>query len=172
MYSITPAAVKWFPVDSVEEARAFYRALALRFHPDRGGDTAVMAEINLQYEAFLKRMDGQVSKSADGKSHVYRYRSDREKAILAIIDQLLHLRLPDVDILLIGWYVWVLGLTPQHAPVLDGLGLLWHDKRHCWYFRPADLPRAIYSGVGLGLLAQVYGYQHFVSDPRTALTAN
>lgn len=171
MYSKSPAAVKWFPVDTVTEAKSLYRSLALLFHPDRGGDTTVMAEINSQYDAILAHLDGQVSKGSDGKSRVYRYQPVRETAIRSLIDQLLSLRLPNVDLLLIGLYVWVLGATPKHAPQMCGLGLVWHDKRKCWYWKPADLPRSFYSGTDLGRIAETYGYEHFAIEPLAAVTA-
>jgi hypothetical protein len=164
MYTKSPHDVKWFAsVSTVEEAKALYRALALRFHPDRGGDAAVMAAIDAHYEAFLTASDGQISRGADGKARTYRYQPAREKALVQVIDQILKLRMPEVDILLIGLYVWVLGPTRAHTKPLRALDLLWHDKRQCWYWRPADLPRACYSGADLGRLAELYGCQLIAS---------
>lgn len=36
------------------EAKQLYRQLALEHHPDRGGDTKVMQDINTQYAHYLK----------------------------------------------------------------------------------------------------------------------
>jgi curved DNA-binding protein CbpA len=37
-------------IESLADLKKQYRALALANHPDRGGDTLVMQEINLQFE--------------------------------------------------------------------------------------------------------------------------
>lgn len=39
---------------SMGEVRKAYRSLALKFHPDRGGDQARMVEINEAYEYIMK----------------------------------------------------------------------------------------------------------------------
>lgn len=41
------------PNTPLEIVRAVYKALAMLYHPDRGGDTAKMQEINLAYKAIL-----------------------------------------------------------------------------------------------------------------------
>ena len=171
MYSTSPSAVKWFAgITTVEETKSLYRSLAFRYHPDRGGDLPTMQEINAQYDAHLQALSGTTVIGTDGQSHTYHYQAAREGAIMAVIDALLRLRMPDVDILLIGVYVWVLGATRAHRLELRALGLLWHDKRQCWYWKPADLPRAFYSSRDLGALAAVYGYRDFTAlDPLTTV---
>lgn len=39
---------------SIDEGKKVYRRLAMQNHPDRGGDTAVMAAINTAWERFQK----------------------------------------------------------------------------------------------------------------------
>jgi len=42
------------PLDSAEAIRDRYRELALRRHPDRGGSSLEMAELNLAYEKIVR----------------------------------------------------------------------------------------------------------------------
>ena len=37
-------------ISSLEQLKKQYKELALQHHPDRGGDTEIMKEINNQYE--------------------------------------------------------------------------------------------------------------------------
>jgi curved DNA-binding protein CbpA len=37
----------------LQEVKKLYRDLALKLHPDRGGNTAAMQDLNAQYEAVL-----------------------------------------------------------------------------------------------------------------------
>lgn len=49
--------MKYFSgVNSLEALKAAYKRLALENHPDRGGDTAVMQEINSEYDAAFARL--------------------------------------------------------------------------------------------------------------------
>lgn len=41
-------------VRTPEEAKALYRELAKKYHPDKGGSTEIMQAINNQYQQFLK----------------------------------------------------------------------------------------------------------------------
>lgn len=42
------------PLDSEEKVRAAYHALAMERHPDRGGSTEKMRELNMAYEKILR----------------------------------------------------------------------------------------------------------------------
>ena len=49
--------MKYFSgVNSLEALKAAYKRLALENHPDRGGDTATMQEINSEYDAAFSRL--------------------------------------------------------------------------------------------------------------------
>jgi preprotein translocase subunit Sec63 len=39
---------------SLDEVKKRYKELALKHHPDRGGDTATMQKINAEYESICK----------------------------------------------------------------------------------------------------------------------
>ena len=64
-----------------EEIKTLYRELAFKHHPDHGGDTRTMQDINAAYHEALKHANGHNRK--DGKKeYTYRYEYEREQAII------------------------------------------------------------------------------------------
>jgi hypothetical protein len=123
--------------ETVEQVKSLYRVLAKANHPDLGGDTATMQAVNDQYKRALASLDGQVSKDDQGIEHTYKYREALEQALIDKIAELLALQMVDVEIWLIGVWVWVIGTTKPYKEQLgkNGLGLIWHSTRNAWYFK-------------------------------------
>ena len=76
-------------LNKVEEIKKVYRKLCFKHHPDRGGDTAIMQEINSQYKKALQSVDGQKQTGSDGQEHTYYYNADIEQSLMDKISQLL-----------------------------------------------------------------------------------
>ena len=58
---------------TLDELKKAYKAAAMKYHPDMGGDTATMQAINAEYEArfeVLKRSQNeQAAEDTTGKTH-------------------------------------------------------------------------------------------------------
>lgn len=152
-------------VTTPEAIKSRYRELAFRFHPDCGGDTAIMADINNQYHDALNRANGQTSE--DGK-HTFYYKVDIEQALIDKISDLLALRRQDIDIALIGTWLWITGNTRDCKDDLKRLGFKFHSGRLAWYFH-VEKWTGRRSSQGLETLAMRYGYQTFKSRDRDAV---
>jgi hypothetical protein len=141
---------------TVAEVKAQYRKLAREHHPDLGGDTATMQNINAQYEAALKRCEGQTSTDSKGVEHTYRYKESVEREVMEFIHNFLSKDLP-LQADLIGTWVWITGDTKPHKEVLKELKCRWHSQRACWYFHPSG-SRSWGGGGSLEELAEKYGH--------------
>ena len=141
---------------TVEDIKALYRKLAFKHHPDLGGDLVTMQIINGQYEAALRGVDGTESVGSDGKTHVYRHCPETERAIMEMIDKLISLSMEDVDVLLIGTWLWITGETKPYKDALGGLGCRWNSKRGAWYYQTGKR-RYRPSGASLNELGIKYG---------------
>lgn len=129
-----------------DEIRATYRKLAKEHHPGMGRDTGTMQKINAAYEAALKQMSGrQFDRTAatdDGRTTwTYYYDEQVEQDIAEAIDTIVAVvgNAPDVEITLVGLWVWVVGNT---RPIKDGLkaaGCYWNAKRDAWNWKPAGI---------------------------------
>ena len=114
---------------TLAEIKAEYKRLAKRHHPDVGGDTATMQEINGQYEEAVKR----IARTGEGR--------DREQAakevpqeFAAIISKVIALDGLDLD--LVGAWLWATGETYKHREALKAAGFKWASKKVAWYWRP------------------------------------
>ena len=154
--------------ETVEEIKFNYRKLCMEHHPDRGGDTETMQEINKQYQQALESVNGQVSPGTDGADHTYYYHADIEAALMDVINQLIQLRMQDVEIALIGTWLWIIGDTKPYKSQLRNIGCRWHFKRSCWYYHTGTY-RSSTSSAELSDLSEKYGYQSFKPKQQPAL---
>ena len=69
-------------LNTVSEIKYEYRRLCMIHHPDRGGDTETMQDINTQYHTALSACNGQTSTGSDNKQHTYYYRREAEQAVM------------------------------------------------------------------------------------------
>lgn len=143
---------------TVESIKAEYKRLSFANHPDLGGDTATMQTINREYEQALKRCDGQKSINEDGSTHTYKWNQETEEKVMQAIYSLISLNMENVEVCLIGVWIWITGDTKPHKEALKGIGCRWHSQRGCWYYKPYE-GYTRHSKGSLSELAGKYGYE-------------
>lgn len=151
-------------LQTVEAIKGAYRDLARKHHPDLGGDLETMKALNAAYHRALAACNGQES---DGRT--YRYTARTEQAIMDTIAELL--KFPNLNIDLIGLWVWVSGDTRPVKEELKALGCHWHSVRRCWYWKPAGFGRSRSNPGSLEELAVKYGCRRFSSKGRQLAAA-
>ena len=127
-------------VTSLDELKRQYKKLAFKNHPDRGGKTEVMQEINSEYEQLLNRIINEASKdqyqdSSENGRGFWSSRSEHsevEKKVKQAIDAIINL--DGLDIEIIGVWVWVSGDTKQHKDKLKEAGYVWNRVQCKWVF--------------------------------------
>ncbi len=125
--------MKWFnECRTLDEVKARYKKLAKQHHPDLGGDTLDMQEINKEYAfASAKAIKGENLSDEETEHQILSSEAYR-KAIEAII------HLDDITIELVGWWIWVTGNTRPLKDILKRAGYFFASKKLAWYFRTAD----------------------------------
>lgn len=117
----------FYDCTTLDEVKKRYKELALKHHPDRGGDTRTMQLINAEYEKIIK-----------GNRFEFKTEAEREENLIypEIISQLV--TLDGIIIEIIFKWVWVSGNTKQHRKRLKEIGLFYAPQKQMWYYRPAS----------------------------------
>ena len=145
---------------TIEEIKKKFKTLVLKYHPDlQGGDLEIMKLINLQYQEALKKGDGQKYKGDDEKEHIYKYSDELEEELANKMIELLALQMVDVEIHLIGLWLWIIGESKNYKDKLKALGCWWHSTRKCWYFKPQQIKSRSSRG-SFEDLAKKYGIEN------------
>lgn len=128
--------MKWFlNVDCVEELKAQYRKLCMKHHPDRGGNTEDMQEINGEYEKLFNRYkDIHRSTREDGTgARVYEAETKTKETpwdFINICNELF--KLDGILVELCGRWLWIDGETMKHREQLKKLGCRWSKNKQKW----------------------------------------
>ena len=144
--------MEWFSgCESVEEVRARYKALAMKHHPDLGGDTATMQEINA---AYGKACDYWTRHKNPERAETYYTWADAvNESLRAKIDELL--KVPGVTVELCGWWIWVGGDTRAAKDTLHALGLKYSGNKKLWFF--AGCPSRSHKPYTIEDIRNIYG---------------
>lgn len=124
-------------IRTLEELKKTYHRWCLKLHPDIGGSDAEMKILNAEYERLFERVKN-IHVNKEGEQ----YEKDTEETpemFRDLIDALM--KLADIEIEIIGCFVWVSGDTKQHKEKLKDLGFRWHSKKKCWYKSPEGYRR-------------------------------
>ena len=125
--------MKWFNnPQCIEDLKAQYKRLAMAHHPDRGGSTVDMQEINSEYDSLFQRLKD-IHRAASGAIYTAR-ESTAEKAedFREIINSLINLAGLHIEIC--GSWVWVSGNTKPHKDKLKHLKFRWSSSKAAWYY--------------------------------------
>lgn len=111
---------------TMEEVKKLYKELALANHPDRGGDTAIMQEINGEYSYVIET--GNFGQTVEEKQTALIYKD--------LIDQIVMLE--GIFIEIIGTWVWVSGQTYPVRDQLKQAGLKFSHGKKMWYYHEGE----------------------------------
>ena len=147
---------------TLDELKKAYKAAAMKYHPDMGGDTATMQAINAEYEArfeVLKRSQNeQAAEDTTGKTHAT---TESAGDFITIIDHLL--KMDGIEVELIGRWLWISGDTKPHKEALKACGCRWSSqkKRWSWHYAEDGVKWHRSSGKSMDQLRMKYGSTTF-----------
>lgn len=107
-------------LEGINEAKKIYRTLAKKLHPDVGGTEEAFKLLNAIYNDLI---ENKISFSNDFKIDI-----ELEK----IISLILHYE--NINIELIGSWIWVAGETKEIKEHLKEIGFKWASKKKMWFY--------------------------------------
>ena len=141
---------------TLEELKQTYKKLAIKNHPDVGGDENVMKEINKEYDEVFPRLKN-IHVNKDGKMYEHET-NEAPDEFRNIIEALM--KMQGVHAEIIGSFIWVTGDTRPHKEALKQLGFKWHSKKNCWYKAPEGYKRMGKKQYSMDEIKEMYGVQY------------
>lgn len=144
--------MKYFKnVNSLEELRKEYKKLLKQYHPDNaGGSEEATKEINNEYEKLFEILKNQSSSQQEKEQ----FNRKMDAAFRDILNQVIDL---NVDVEIIGSWIWVGGNTYAIKETLKRLGFNWIGKRKMWAWHEDEYTKRRNSNKTLDELRSYYG---------------
>jgi len=147
---------------TLDEVKSTYKKLAMQYHPDRGGDTATMQEINKEYAFVTAKIASGASFTAEQREQEMNFSEEYRK----VIEQIIYL--PAILIEQIGFWIWVTGNTKPVREELKKAGLFFASKKQAWYFRSEAYKVKRGGKKSLDEIRSKYGSEIISSEQRKA----
>lgn len=146
-------ATKFFKgITDLAELKKEYYKLALKNHPDRGGDTATMQKINNEYEALSKALiNGNADFNEGRKAWEYKCADMYTDIIEKIIN------LSGLVIEICGTWIWVTGNTFTNKEQLAAAEFRFSRPKMAWYWRPDGYRKSSKGKYSLNKIREIYG---------------
>lgn len=160
--------MKWFSnPQTLEELKRQYKQLALKHHPDLGGNTTDMQQINSEYDILFEKLK-HTHATAEGKTYTEsKETTETPDEFKNIINALINLE--GINIELCGSWLWITGNTKEHKEVLKGLHFRWSKSKCAWYYHTEDYKKSSKKTYSLDEIRDLYGSETIKSEPKLKL---
>lgn len=129
--------MKWFAgCKDINELKALYKKLVMKHHPDLGGDTRTMQDINAEYDKAFEALKRRQNADAAVPGSTVKATTETPERFRSIIETLIHLE--GLDIELCGSWLWIGGNTYPHREALKAAGCKWSKGKGRWYWHFAE----------------------------------
>ncbi len=132
-------------ITTLESLKKAFKSLVMEHHPDKGGSTAVMQEINKQFSEMSKKVRGYGAGSVEGVSY--------DEKFVDIINNIAHL--DDIVIEIVGSWIWVSGNTKPVKDTIKENGFKWAARKKMWYYSEGKPVKS--RGQSMDKIRETYG---------------
>lgn len=161
-------------VNTLEELRKQYKELLKLHHPDNGGNLESMQEINAEYDRLFKLLKNQhenncssdrSSTNTDYNNMKYDFAEDEK--LREMLNKIIHF--DNIDIELVGAWIWVSGSTYACKKDLKELGFRWASQKKMWYWHSEAFRKRSRKTLSMDDIRNFYGSTEIKNTGRMVL---
>lgn len=142
-------------VETLEELKKAYKKLALIMHPDCGGNEEEMKVLNNEYDELFVKLKN-THKNKNGKTYT-KETSETPEQFKDILNRLFALKMEDVEIEIVGTFIWITGNTKIYKNEIKALEFRYSPKKVAWYKAPKDYKKRSYKNYDMDTIREMYG---------------
>jgi curved DNA-binding protein CbpA len=160
--------MKWFNnPQTLEDLKKQYKKLVFAHHPDKGGRTEDMQEINAEYDKLFARLKN-VHKSASGETYTAKEETtETPEQFKEIIEKLIHL--DGIEIEICGSWLWITGNTYENRETLKSLSFKYSKNKNAWYWHEAGYRKLSRKSFSLEEIRDLWGSERVNPTHRNEL---
>lgn len=118
-------------IDNIDELKIEYKKLAVKLHPDNGGDTAEFQVMQAEFIQLFEELKQAHNKTVEESGKGFK-NNESPIEYADVIDKLL--RIDGIIIELCGSWLWISGNTKQYKEELKKIGCKYASKKQMWYY--------------------------------------
>ena len=144
-------------VKTLEELKKSYKKLALKLHPDCGGNNEEMAQLNNEYDELFSKL-----KNTHKNKNVETYTKETDETpeqFKDILNRLFVLKMDGVEIEIVGTFIWLTGNTKPYKDDVKALVFRYSPKKYAWYKAPKDYKKRSHKNYDMDTIRGMYGSQ-------------
>ena len=144
-------------VKTLEELKKSYKKLALKLHPDCGGNNEEMAQLNNEYDELFSKLKNTHKNKND---ETYTKETDETpEQFKDILNRLFVLKMDGVEIEIVGTFIWLTGNTKPYKDDVKALVFRYSPKKYAWYKAPKDYKKRSHKNYDMDTIRGMYGSQ-------------
>lgn len=153
---------------SIEEAKRLYHKLAVKFHPDLGGNLETMQAINNEYDLIAEQLKN-IHESVNGDTYTSEQSENTEipADFRDMISKLIHM--DGVTIELVGRWIWLTGNTYFHKDTIKSLNFKYASNKKAWFWHSEQDGTANKRSMSLEKIKEKYGCTAFQTSSRMCI---
>jgi len=117
---------------TLADVKREYHRLTKIHHPDVGGDTATMQEINRQYKEALRWIEIHGERPEERRAAA----AETPEEFIAVVSAIAHL--DGITVEIVGSWIWITGNTWPNRDAIKAAGCRWSKGKRAWYWHPED----------------------------------
>lgn len=152
---------------TAEEVKKTFHKLAMKMHPDNGGNAQEFVEMKQEFEKAFESLKN-THKNAKGETYT-KESTENAGEFAEMIEKLIHI--VGIKVEICGSWLWVSGDTKSCKDLLKEMHFHWSKNKSSWYFHFEPYRKRNNNKYSLDDIRNMFGSQEFTTYGYVALEA-